>query len=225
MKIGGFIKNSFIDYPGKISCVIFTSGCNFRCPYCHNFDLISDKKEVIDIISVYEFIESKNGLIDGIVVSGGEPVMHHDIEDLLVILKSTGLPIKLDTNGSFPVELKNILDKKLVDYVAMDIKTSPYRYSSGICNFFVADNIIESINYIKTSGIDYEFRTTCVKPFIDEISMRDICHIIKNTKKFVLQKATTKKCLNKNLFTPSTDDEILKFKAIMDKNVDSCVIR
>ena len=225
MKIGGFIKNSFIDYPGKISCVIFTSGCNFRCPYCHNFDLISDKKEVIDIISVYEFIESKNGLIDGIVVSGGEPVMHHDIEDLLVILKSTGLPIKLDTNGSFPVKLKNILDKKLVDYVAMDIKTSPYRYYSGICNFFVADNIIESINYIKTSGIDYEFRTTCVKPFIDEISMRDIGHIIKNTKKLVLQKATTKKNLNKNLFTPSTDDEILKFKAIMDKNVDSCVIR
>ena len=130
MKIGGFIKNSFIDYPGKISCVIFTSGCNFRCPYCHNFDLISDKKEVIDIISVYEFIESKNGLIDGIVVSGGEPVMHHDIEDLLVILKSTGLPVKLDTNGSFPVKLKNILDKKLVDYVAMDIKTSPYRYFS-----------------------------------------------------------------------------------------------
>ncbi|MBW1769313.1 MAG: anaerobic ribonucleoside-triphosphate reductase activating protein, partial [Deltaproteobacteria bacterium] len=139
MLFGGLQKSSLIDYPGKLSCVLFLSGCNFDCPYCHNPGLVkgrfSDHAQ-FEEKTVYDFLEKRRGFLDGVVVSGGEPTLQKDLVSLCEKLKEMGYPVKLDTNGSRPQVLRSLIDEGLVDYIAMDIKTDLLRYSSFIKNDF-----------------------------------------------------------------------------------------
>ncbi len=173
MKIGGFVKQSFIDYPGKMAAVVFTSGCNFRCGYCHNPQLVLPEliqnTAQTDEQKVFEFLTRRLNWLDAVVVTGGEPTLHSDLPDFLRKLKNLGFLIKLDTNGSDSEMLQHVIDRKLVDYVAMDIKTllkeDAYAEITGISSSSVFAEILKSISVLKKSTINVEFRTTWLPRF------------------------------------------------------------
>ncbi|MFO7370643.1 MAG: anaerobic ribonucleoside-triphosphate reductase activating protein [Bacteroidales bacterium] len=171
MLIGGFIPQSFIDYPGKMAAVVFTAGCNFRCWYCHNPELVLPelmrKSELITRESVVAYLYERKGWIDGVVITGGEPTLHANLPEFIQTIKSLGYLVKLDTNGSNPGMLSKIMVNKLIDYVAMDIKNilepEPYNRIIGVKQpGKVIEKVKTSVEIIKQSGIDYEFRTTKV---------------------------------------------------------------
>lgn len=184
MQIGGFVKQSLIDYPGKIAAVVFTQGCNFRCGYCHNPQLVLpelfQKKSNISIDTILNYLKKRKDWLDGVVVTGGEPTIHSDLPDFLKEINRFGLAIKLDTNGSNPIILDYIIRQKLVNFVAMDIKTIPEasRYTEiiGLASDKIIENVISSILLLKSSGIEYEFRTT----YIPWIHNKGILELIQN---------------------------------------------
>ena len=160
--ISGLQKMTLLDYPGKVACTIFTQGCNFRCPFCHNSDLLgSEGPETIEIETLMAFLRKRVGLLDAVCITGGEPTLHPDLEDLIIQIKDLGYLVKLDTNGSRPEVLKTLAKKGLLDYVAMDIKNSPEKYgtTAGVPNMHL-DKIEESIRYLLAGNVAYEFRTT-----------------------------------------------------------------
>ncbi|MBR2310042.1 MAG: anaerobic ribonucleoside-triphosphate reductase activating protein [Oscillospiraceae bacterium] len=160
--ISGLQKMTLLDYPGKVACTIFTQGCNFRCPFCHNSDLLgSEGPETIEIETLMAFLRKRVGLLDAVCITGGEPTLQPGLEDLIVKIKALGYLVKLDTNGSRPEVLKALVEKNLLDYVAMDIKNSPEKYgaTAGVPNMHL-DKIEESIQYLLAGNVAYEFRTT-----------------------------------------------------------------
>lgn len=165
MRIGGLLKFSLIDYPGKLAAVIFTQGCNFRCPYCHNPELVRplDYQESLDNKDVLNFLERRQGKLEGVVVSGGEATLQPDLESFLRQLKVMGYAVKLDTNGSRPHILRTLLKNKLLDHVAMDVKSSLVRYSQ-FCGISINPALIqESLDLLLTASIPVTFRTTLVR--------------------------------------------------------------
>lgn len=190
MVISGFQKTTLVDYPGHIACLIFTQGCNFRCPFCHNRDLVNGTKSKnrVDTGEILDYLDKRKGLIDGICISGGEPLLQKDIAVFMRLVKSKGYKIKLDTNGSKPLILKKLIEEGLVDYVAMDVKNcfSKYNQTSGISNVLL-DNIKESIEILKKSNIDYEFRTTVVKELHCFENLKQICEYLGPSVKYYLQ--------------------------------------
>jgi pyruvate formate lyase activating enzyme len=233
MRIGGIQKNSLIDYPSKISCVVFTSGCNFNCPYCHNPELAKPTAEsiLLDVEHVVSFLKKRKNLLDGIVISGGEPTIQKDLFDFCQRIKSMGYPVKIDTNGSAPLVIKELIDRRLVDYIAMDIKTDPKRYSPLITKAIDPSAICSSIRTIIESGVLHEFRTTCVKSIVDEKDIRIIARLIQGAELFVLQKVQYPQppVLNPEFF--HNDDwkydlkEIEQFRSTASKFVQKCMIR
>jgi len=190
MKLGGLQKVSLIDYPGKVSSVVFLSGCNFSCPWCHSPHLaLNKKREEISQDDFFQFLEKRKDVIDGVVICGGEPTIHHDLSDFILKIKKQGFLIKIDTNGSNPDMLKELIDKKLVDYIAMDIKAplnqNKYNISSG--SFVNIENLKKSINLIKSSGIDYEFRTTIIPSIHNQKDIEQIAKDIGPAKRFFIQ--------------------------------------
>ena len=160
--ISGLQKMTLLDYPGKVACTIFTQGCNFRCPFCHNSDLLgSEGPETIEIETLMAFLRKRVGLLDAVCITGGEPTLHPGLEDLINQIKDLGYLVKLDTNGSRPEVLETLVKKGLLDYVAMDIKNSPEKYgtTAGVPNMHL-DKIEESIRYLLAGNVAYEFRTT-----------------------------------------------------------------
>jgi len=185
MYIGGLQKSSLIDYPGKLSSVIFFSGCNFDCPYCHNPELARGCATCpgdLTIANICDFLKQRQGFLDGVVVSGGEPTLQNDLADFCKRVKGFGYPLKLDTNGSRPRVLEHLIDEKLVDYVAMDLKTDPVLYKSYIKSDCGPDPILASIRILMESGIDYEFRTTCVKPIVTLETIENMSHLIQGAR-------------------------------------------
>ncbi len=168
MKIGGFIKFSLIDYPGQMAATLFTQGCNYRCPYCHNADLVLPERfnQTIPESEVFDFLENRKGKLKAVVITGGEPTLHSDLGPFLQKIKDLGYLMKLDTNGSNPNVLQELINTKLVDYIAMDIKApfNKYDFVTGISADF--STIKESIDLITESGIDHVFRTTVVKSLL-----------------------------------------------------------
>ncbi len=165
MKISAIQKTTLIDYPGRVAATVFTVGCNFRCPWCYSKELVLPeliaKQPEISENEVFEFLQTKQGLLEGVVVCGGEPTLHSDLPEFAKKIKDLGFLVKLDTNGSNPKMLKDLIDKKLIDYVAMDIKLPKERYSKLFANNNItAGDIEESIRILKNSEIDFEFRTT-----------------------------------------------------------------
>jgi pyruvate formate lyase activating enzyme len=232
MNIGGLLKNSMIDFPGKLSCGIFLSGCNFDCPYCHNPDLVkgcSGRSAEFDPGDVYRFIENRKGFLDGVVISGGEPTLQDDLFDLCRHIKNMGYPVKLDTNGSRPRVIERLIAEGLIDYIAMDLKTDPTWYATYIkpnCN---PTAILSSIEIIMESAIAYEFRTTCVKPIVTAAVIENISHLIKGARVYALQRFHKSRMLHPAFFKETnyeyTDDELMQLKAVAEPWVKQCIVR
>ena len=190
MTIMGLQKLTLLDYPGKMACTVFTGGCNFRCPFCHNASLVIPSKfgAVMPTEEFFEFLEKRRGILQGVCVSGGEPTLMFDLEDFLLQIKKMGFLVKLDTNGSRPNVLKSVVSKGLVDYVAMDIKNSPDMYGKtvGIEDFDVVP-ILESAAFLMSGAVDFEFRTTLVAGHHTEREIAAIGEWLKGAPRLYLQ--------------------------------------
>lgn len=165
--IGGLQKTTTLDFPGHVSALVFTQGCNFTCPYCYNTDLVGAPQgdgEKAD--AVLGFLDSRRRLLEGVVISGGEPTLHAGLPEFCGRVKSMGYKVKLDTNGSAPQMLSLLLEGKLLDYVALDIKTDPARYPASISPKPPGSAIMECIGLLESGGVEHEYRTTCVEPFV-----------------------------------------------------------
>ncbi len=188
MKIGGFQKMTMLDFPERVACTVFTYGCNLRCPFCHNATLVTDKAELFDENEILTYIDKRKGVLDGVCITGGEPLLQKDIFDFMKKIKDLGLLVKLDTNGAYPDLLKRAIDEGLVDYVAMDIKNSKEKYAltTGIEKLDISP-FEKSVEILKSSGIDYELRTTVVRELHELSDMEKIAEWIKGAKKYFLQ--------------------------------------
>lgn len=190
MLINGFQKLTILDYPGKVACIVFTPGCNFRCPFCHNASLVThiDKDTYLDVDEVLSYLKKRQGLLDGVVITGGEPLLQDGIEEFIAAIKALGYCVKLDTNGSFPEKLISIVEKGLVDYVAMDIKNSKEKYAEtiGVEDFDITP-IEKSVEFLLQNKVDFEFRTTIVDGFHTSDDIQDIVVWIKGAHKYFLQ--------------------------------------
>lgn len=190
MKLIGLQKMTVLDFPGRVACIVFTYGCNFRCPFCHNASLVTgDGESNVSEEEFFAYLKKRQGILDGVVVTGGEPLLQNGIEEFLFKIKSMGFEIKLDTNGTFPEKLKNIVNKGLVDYVAMDIKNTPENYAITIGkDEFDIGCIKESVDFlINQDKVEYEFRTTIVAQFHTLSMMDEIGEFIKGAKNYYLQ--------------------------------------
>ena len=164
MKIHGFQKMTLLDFPGKVACTLFTGGCNFRCPFCHNASLVThiDGSEIAQE-EIFSYLNKRKGLLDGVCITGGEPLLQPDVASFIRRVKEMGFAVKLDTNGSFPEGLAALIDEGLLDYVAMDIKNSKEKYESTCGKSIDITAIERSVALLKEGRVDYEFRTTLVK--------------------------------------------------------------
>ena len=194
MEVKGFVDLSFVDWDGKVSSVLFLPKCNFRCPFCHNVNLVLNPETIETVPFEYlnEQLNNQKGWTDGVCITGGEPTLHTDLPELCSKIKQMGFLVKLDTNGTNPVMLKLLLDKNLLDYVAMDVKApltvEKYSKAAGVNAKTLLEKVKESINILINSGIDYEFRTTVVPTIHESEDIKQICHSLNGCKKFVLQK-------------------------------------
>lgn len=209
MKIHGLNRLSLVDYPHHMAAIVFTGGCNFRCPFCHNSSLVldPDSQPVISHEEVYSFLEKRKNMLDGLVITGGEPCLNSDLADFIRPVKKMGYLVKLDTNGSRPMMVKALVEEGLVDYIAMDIKNSldAYAETNGIPGFST-DCILESIGYIKSCGVEYEFRTTVVKELHYEENFRKICTMIAPCSRYFLQTfVPSQDTISSGLSAPSSD--------------------
>lgn len=191
MRICGLQKLAMVDFPGRLAATVFTGGCNLRCPFCHNALLVNrleENPETHSVEEVLSFLKSRRGLLDGVVLSGGEPLLQPDAADLLAAVKDLGFAVKLDTNGCFPEALADILDRRLADYVAMDIKNRLEKYprTVGLPDFDTRP-IEESVRLLQSSGVDYEFRTTVVRELHTAEDLLAIGHWLEGAPRYFLQ--------------------------------------
>ncbi len=189
MKICGIQKLTLLDFPGKTACTIFTGGCNFRCPFCHNGGLVTESEpEVIPEGEILAFLKKRQGILDGVCITGGEPLLWTDIGEFIAKVRELGYSVKLDTNGSNPKLLKELAASGIIDYVAMDIKNSLSRYPETVgLEGYDTEKVKESVEFLMGSGIDYEFRTTVVAEFHTEESIRELAEWISGAKRYFLQ--------------------------------------
>ncbi len=227
MKIHGLQKMTLLDFPGRIACTVFLGGCDFRCPYCHNFELADGTaKPVMDDSELLAFLKKRQGLLDGAAITGGEPCLHKELPELMRKIRELGFAVKLDTNGYHPAMLKYILDEGLADYVAMDIKNSPEKYAvtCGVTSIRF-DVIKESIDILLNSGREFEFRTTVVKEFHEAADFHAMGNLIKGAEHYYLQSFTDRDTVPfGNLHTPAKE-ELQSFLAIAREYVPGAQLR
>ena len=227
MNIQGLQKMTLLDFPGRVACTVFLSGCDFRCPFCHNGELLDGTAETLMTDrELLAFLEKRKGLLDGVAFTGGEPTLRPDLPALMAEIRAMGFAVKLDTNGNHPDALRRILGKGLVDYVAMDVKNSPERYGEtiGIPGFDVS-NIEKSLTLLKMSGVDYELRTTVVKEFHDEDSFRAIGPWIAGAKRYFLQCFTDRDTVPRQGLHAPEKDELERFADIVRPYVQEISLR
>ncbi|KNF08170.1 anaerobic ribonucleoside-triphosphate reductase activating protein [Gottschalkia purinilytica] len=214
MKIKGHQKSSFIDYPDKICTVIFTGGCNFRCPYCHNSSLVDNKGEELNHEHIFKFLNKRKNLIDGVCISGGEPTLHKDLYEFIVKIKDMGLLVKLDTNGTNPNMLEKLLENRLVNYIAMDIKAPINKYKDITKSVINIYDILRSIEIIRDSEIKYEFRTTICKELLNIDDIEKIGYLIKDSNKYTIQNFRDGDTIldKKSKYTPFKREELKKLE-------------
>ena len=186
--IGGLQKVTLLDFPGKVACTVFLTGCNLRCPYCHNPDLVltKDNGKYISEKEFFEFLLSRKGKLDGVCITGGEPTLYPNLTNLIRRIREMGFLVKLDSNGTAPEILKPLLREKLLDYVAIDIKNAPSQYAET-CGADVIEYVEKSVALLKSSNIDYEFRTTVCHPFHSPKCMEEIGQWLRNAKQYYIQ--------------------------------------
>jgi pyruvate formate lyase activating enzyme len=229
MIIAGLQKTTLIDYPGKMAAIIFTRGCNFRCHYCHNPGLVDPEKYYPEIPEkeILDFLEKRRSVLDGVVITGGEPLIYQDIGKFLKKIKDLGYAVKLDTNGTNPELLQKLIKADLVDYIAMDIKHHLDRYGEVIDSRHDLANIEKSVKMIMNSGLDYEFRTTVLPKFFQLEDFHKVGDLIKGAKKYYLQQFRPIMTLNVEFYKEPTFAaiELEAFKKILEAYVDKCEIR
>ena len=223
MDVKGFIDTSFVDWDGKISSVLFLPSCNFRCPFCHNVNLVlcPEKLDTIPLEYIEDQLKQQKGWTDGVCITGGEPTLNNSLPELCSRIKKIGFMVKLDTNGTNPTMLKELLDRKLLDYVAMDIKapltTEKYSRATGVNAEKLLENVKESIRLLMESGTDYEFRTTVIPSIHTLDDIKQVCLSLKGCRKYVLQKfdvSIGKTVLDPDFMTKSlSEKEMQKFLA------------
>ncbi len=216
MKIGGFQRISLIDYPGKLSAVVFTRGCNFRCPFCHNSELVLPDRfsPLIPEDEIFSFLNKRTKHLDGVVITGGEPAMQADLGSFIENVKALGFLVKLDTNGSYPNVIKELLDKKLLDFVAMDIKSTFEKYSEAAGTDVNTDLVKQSIEIIKGAGVEHMFRTTLVKDLIEFDDAKTIKAYLKDSPYILQYFHPSEKIINPDLVEKShyTQTEVAHFQ-------------
>jgi pyruvate formate lyase activating enzyme len=227
MKICGIQKVTLLDFPGHVACTIFLGGCNFNCPYCHNSSLIRSNlaDEVLTKEELYEYLSRRKGLLDGVAITGGEPLLHNEIVDLIKSIKDLGYKVKLDTNGSFPEKLKHLVDEKLVDYVAMDIKNTLEKYPLTIgCNTDIS-KVKESIKILMNSDIEYEFRTTVVKDYHEIADFHKIGEMIKGAQRYFIQSYKYQDSVRIKTLSAMTKEELQVCVSIVKEYVENSSLR
>ncbi|MCK5312072.1 MAG: anaerobic ribonucleoside-triphosphate reductase activating protein [Desulfobacteraceae bacterium] len=235
MKLGGLQKHTLIDYPKNIACTVFTIGCNFKCPFCHNPELVLSslfpkREDQVQEKDFFSFLETRKGLLDGVVITGGEPCIQPDLVKFCYTIKEMGFKVKLDTNGTMPHALELLFKDKLIDYVAMDIKSnlSTYPAATGVDVNLKA--VQQSISLIMENAPEYEFRTTCIKSLINEKIAKDIGEMIKGAKHYILQPCRKNTdVLNPDFFQKQdsyfSEKELSCLKDIVGKSVEKCELR
>ena len=208
MKICGLQKLTLLDYPGHLACTVFLGGCNFNCPYCYNTSLIKlDKaQEVYSEEELLSFLDSRKGKLSGVAITGGEPLINKDIKDLILKIREKGFKVKLDTNGSFPDVLENLIDEGLVDYVAMDVKNTYEKYGFTIGANVNTEKIKRSIEILLQNKVDYEFRTTIIKEFHEIDDFEEIGKMICGAKHYFLQSFLDKDNVRGDFHAMSRDE-------------------
>lgn len=228
MRIQGLQKLTLLDYPEHTACTVFTAGCNFRCPFCHNASLVVDipKEATISEEEFFLFLEKRIGILDGVCVSGGEPLLQPDIELFIKKIKDMGFAVKLDTNGSFPDKLIYLVEEGFVDYVAMDIKNSPesYAITAGL-EVLDVEAIKKSVSYLKGEHVPYEFRTTVVKHYHSRESFEEIGKWLTGVEKYFLQNFVDSGDLIGKNTKGCSEEEMKEFLRVVRKYIPNAKLR
>ncbi len=226
MKIAGLEKFSGVDYDGKLACTVFLSGCNFRCPFCHNSPLVISTENNISEQEFFDFLIERKSMLNGVCISGGEPTLYSQLPEFIKKIKALGYSVKLDTNGTNPQMLKTLIDNKRIDYVAMDIKNSflMYPITVGVDEIDI-EKVKQSIKILLENKIDYEFRTTLIKQYHTVDDIITCATEIAGAKKLYLQKfKDSENCLQKGLTAVSKKDAEL-YKEIFSDYVERVTLR
>lgn len=222
---------TLIDWPGKIACTVFTVGCNFRCQFCYSSELVLPEKiknhPQIPEKEFFQFLEERKNFLEGVVICGGEPTIHPDLPSFIKKIRKTGYLVKLDTNGSNPDELKELIDKKLIDYVAMDIKAPREKYQEVVGRRISVKNIEKSINILKENKLDYEFRTTIVPGLLDKEDIIKIAKWIQPSSKYFLQNFLPQKTVDPKFekVAPYPQKYLLEIQKAIAPFFETCEIR
>ena len=228
MKIQGLQKLTLLDFPGKMACTLFTGGCNFQCPFCQNGELVfhTGQQSQITQEELYHFLEKRRSLLDGVCISGGEPLMHPEIEELAKKVKEKGFAVKIDTNGSYPQRLIKMVREGLVDYVAMDIKNAQDKYAqtAGVANLDLSP-ILQSVAFLLSDQIDYEFRTTVVKEFHTIGDFEKIGDWLKGARRYFLQQFVDSDCVIQAGLHACSLEEMKAFQAVLSPQIPHTYIR
>jgi len=227
MNIHGLMKMTLLDFPGKVACTVFLGGCDMRCPFCHNGELLDpNAPAIMDETELHRFLQTRKGLLDGVVFTGGEPLLRKELPTLLSSIRELGFQIKLDTNGNHPDQLKKVVEAGLVDYVAMDIKNCPDKYgvTIGIPGFDIS-KILKSVEFLLSGKVDYEFRTTVVSPLHDEECMQKIGEWIKGAKRYYLQGFVDRETVPCRDLQPCSEAQMKAFLEIVRPYVKEADLR
>ena len=228
MNISGIQKLTLLDFPGKLACTVFTSGCNFRCPFCHNASLVlPGMSDHIDEQEVFSFLKKREGILEGVCITGGEPCLQPDLETFIRKVRDIGFAVKLDTNGSFPEKLSSLLEKGFLDYVAMDIKTSKERYPEvcGVQNERLFENVQKSVEILKSSSVPHEFRTTTARELQTKEDFEKIGRWLSGEKRYFIQQYEASGELVGDEMTPYEKEELTEFVKVMKNFVENVEIR
>ena len=227
MKIHGLQKMTLLDFPGRVACTVFLGGCDMRCPFCHNAELIDGTAPaVMEEEELLSFLKKRRGLLDGVAITGGEPLLRPDILSLAEKITALGYPLKVDTNGMHPDRLRDLIDRGLVEYVAMDIKNSPEKYAVT-CGLETLDltKIRQSVEILKSGRVDYEFRTTVVAQFHEENDFRLIGQWLRGAKRYFLQSFTDRDSVPYGGMSAPSREEIFRYAQIAQENIPDTQVR
>ncbi len=220
MRISGLQKLSLLDFPEKLAATVFTGGCNLRCPFCHNAGLVTHLSDApnIPLDEFFSFLKSRRGKLDGVCITGGEPLLQEGLREFIINIRQLGFDVKLDTNGCFPERLRALIDEGLLDYVAMDVKNTPSRYAEtvGVKNFDISP-ILESIGLLKQGRVPYEFRTTLVKGLHHVEDLPELGKLLSGAEKYFLQNF----CDSGDLVGPDSDSSFVQMDSFSGEELEN----
>jgi pyruvate formate lyase activating enzyme len=227
MKIHGLQKMTLLDFPGHVACTVFLGGCDLRCPYCHNYELATGQAPpIMEEEELFAFLRKRKGLLDGVAITGGEPCLHPDLPAFIGRIKEMGYPVKLDTNGTHPATLQQVLEGGLVDYVAMDIKNSPSKYAMTVgLERIDPEPIRRSIDLLMQDTTEYEFRTTVVRELHEAQDFEEIGQMIAGASRYYLQKFTDRDTVPYGNLHAHSKESMQMFAEIVSKYVDYVSLR